>query len=157
MLNTITLAIAITLMYSTPMVFSGMGNLISEKTGVVNIGVEGMMTIGALTGAAVCYFTGSVWFGFLCAGLAGGALAVLHAIAAIVFKCDQTVSGIAINLIGPGAALFICSLLFDGSTSTLPVTNKLPKIFGDRTMSGIIENLNVDITVVLAFLLAVFF
>ena len=93
------------------MVFAGLGNLISEKTGVINIGVEGMMTIGAFAGAAVCYFSGNAWFGFLCAGLAGGVLAALHAAASMVFQCDQTVSGIAVNLIGPGAALFICSLL----------------------------------------------
>ncbi|MGN0406260.1 MAG: ABC transporter permease [Bariatricus sp.] len=156
MLNSITLVIAITLMYSTPMVFSGLGNLISEKTGVINIGVEGMMTIGAFTGAAVTYFTENVWLGFFCAGLAGGLLAVLHAVAAIVFKCDQTISGIAINLIGPGAALFICSLMFDGATSTQPVTVKLPKIFGSGVTSGVLGNLNVDVDVVIAFAIAVF-
>ena len=150
MLNNITLAIAITLMYSTPMVFAGLGNLLSEKTGVINIGVEGMMTIGAFAGAAVCYFTGNAWLGFLGAGIAGGALAVLHAIASIIFKCDQTVSGIAVNLIGPGAALFICSLLFDGATSTQPVSQKLPKIFGNRKLPGVLGNLNLDVTVVLA-------
>ena len=150
MLNNITLAIGITLMYSTPMVFAGLGNLLSEKTGVINIGVEGMMTIGAFAGAAVCYFTGNAWLGFLGAGIAGGALAVLHAIASIIFKCDQTVSGIAVNLIGPGAALFICSLLFDGATSTQPVSQKLPKIFGNRKLPGVLGNLNLDVTVVLA-------
>lgn len=137
-------------MYSTPMVFAGLGNLLSEKTGVINIGVEGMMTIGAFAGAAVCYFTGNAWLGFLGAGIAGGALAVLHAIASIIFKCDQTVSGIAVNLIGPGAALFICSLLFDGATSTQPVSQKLPKIFGNRKLPGVLGNLNLDVTVVLA-------
>lgn len=155
MLNNITLAVAITLMYSTPMVFAGLGNLLSEKTGVINIGVEGMMTIGAFAGAAVCYFTGNAWLGFLGAGIAGGALAVLHAVASIVFKCDQTVSGIAVNLIGPGAALFICSLLFDGATSTQPVSQKLPKIFGNRKLPGVLGNLNLDVTVVLALLTAV--
>ena len=155
MLNNITLAIAITLMYSTPMVFAGLGNLLSEKTGVINIGVEGMMTIGAFAGAAVCYFTGNAWLGFLGAGIAGGALAVLHAIASIIFKCDQTVSGIAVNLIGPGAALFICSLLFDGATSTQPVSQKLPKIFGNRKLPGVLGNLNLDVTVLLALLTAV--
>lgn len=154
MLNSITLLIAITLMYSTPMVFAGLGNLISEKTGVINIGVEGMMTIGAFAGAAVCYFSGNAWFGFLCAGLAGGVLAALHAAASMVFQCDQTVSGIAVNLIGPGAALFICSLLFDGATSTQPVNDKIPKIFGDIPAEGLLGNLNMDVTVVIAFLMA---
>ncbi|RDU22589.1 ABC transporter permease [Anaerosacchariphilus polymeriproducens] len=157
MLNSITLVIAITLMYSTPMVFAGLGNLISEKTGVINIGVEGMMTIGAFTGAAVCYFTGNVWIGFLCAGIAGGFLAILHAVASILFQSDQTISGLVINLIGPGAALFISSLLFDGATSTQPVANKLPKIFGNGNIRGVLGNLNVDVTVVFAFVTAVFF
>ena len=108
------------------------------------------MTIGAFAGAAVGYYSGNPWLGLLAAGCAGGGIALLHAVAAITFKADQTISGIALNLIGPGLALFLCRLAFDGATMTQPVTNKLPKLFGDSALSGAAQNLNVDITVLLA-------
>lgn len=153
MLNSITLIIGITLMYSAPLAFSALGGVISERSGVTNIGIEGMMTIGAFAGAAVGYYSGNPWFGLLCAGLAGGAISLLHAIASISFKADQTISGIAINLIGPGMALFLSRLFFEGATMTQPVTNKLPKILGNLESQSVLSNLNVDITVILAFLL----
>ncbi len=148
------LLIGITLMYATPLVFGALGGVISERSGVVNIGIEGMMTVGAFTGAAVSYFTGNPWIGFLAAGAAGGAIALLHAVASVTFKADQTISGIAINLIGPGFALFFCRLLFDKATMTLPAKT-LPKLFGADAFSGSsLKNLNVDITVVLALIAA---
>lgn len=82
-------------------------------------------------------------------------IALLHAFASITCKADQTISGIAINLIGPGVALFVCRLLFDGATMSLPVPHKIPKVFGSLN-SKAFQNLNVDVTVVIAFVLAVF-
>lgn len=154
MLNNITLFIGITLMYSTPLVFAALGGVITERSGVTNLGIEGMMTVGAFTGAAAGYFTGSAWAGFLLAGLAGTLIALMHAFASITCRADQIISGIAINLMGPGVALFMCRLLFDGATMTKPVTNKIPKLFGDADVGGALKNLNVDVTVILALLLA---
>lgn len=154
MLSSILVIIGITLMYSTPLVFGAVGGVISERSGVVNIGIEGMMTIGAFTAAAVGCYTGDPWFAFLMAGLAGGGLGLLHAIASVTFKADQTISGIAINLIGPGLALFLSRIFFNGATTTRPVPNKLPKIFDSSILiDGAFSNLNVDVTVVLALLL----
>lgn len=155
MLNSLMLFVGITLMYSTPLVFAALGGVVSERSGVTNIGIEGMMTIGAVTGATVGYYSGSAWVGFFAAGLAGGVIALLHAFASITCKADQTISGIAINLIGPGVALFVCRLLFDGATMSLPVPHKIPKVFGNLN-SKAFQNLNVDVTVVIAFVLAVF-
>lgn len=156
MLNNFTLLISITFMYSAPLIFGSLGGVISERSGVVNIGIEGMMTIGAFAGTTVCYFTGNPWLGFLIAGVAGGLLALLHAIASVGFKADQNISGIAINLIGPGVALFLCRMFFSGATMSKPITNKLPKIFGNASFgSSAMKNLNLDITAVLALLLAV--
>ncbi|WP_024346151.1 ABC transporter permease [Lacrimispora indolis] len=155
MLNSLMLFVGITLMYSTPLVFAALGGVVSERSGVTNIGIEGMMTIGAVTGATVGYYSGNAWAGFFAAGLAGGMIALLHAVASITCKADQTISGIAINLIGPGVALFACRLLFDGATMSLPVPNKIPKLFGSVN-KGAFQNLNVDVTVVIALVLAVF-
>ena len=155
MLNDISLLIGITLMYSTPLVFGALGGVISERSGVVNIGIEGMMTVGAFTAASVNYFSGNPWLGFIAAGAMGGLVSLLHALASVSFKADQTISGIAINLIGPGFALFFCRLLFDDATMTLPAKT-LPKIFGDTNFSSsIMKNLNVDITVILGLIAAV--
>ena len=154
MMNTITLLLGVTLLYSTPMVFGALGGVLSERSGVVNIGIEGMMTFGAFAGAAAGYYSGNPWIGVLCAALAGGILALLHAVAAITCQADQTISGVAINLLGPALAVFFCRLAFDGATMSYPVANKLPKIFGSGA-EGIWANLNVDIMVIVALLFAV--
>ena len=153
--DTLLLLLGITLMYSTPMVFAAQGSVISEVSGVVNIGIEGMMTIGAFTGAAVGYFSGNPWLGFICAGLAGAVFGLAHAFASVTCKADQTVCGIAMNLIGPGLALFLSRVFFDGATQTLPVVNKIPKLFGSRGLPGTLNNLNVDVTTVLALLVSI--
>ena len=156
MLNSILIAIGITLMYSAPLVFAAIGGVISERSGVTNIGIEGMMSIGAFTGAAVGYYTANPWLGLLCGGIAGGLLALLHAVASVTFRADQTVSGIAINLIGPGVSLFLSRMFFEGATMTKPVPNKLPNLFSILGIeNSSLGSLNVDITAVLALLLVV--
>ena len=127
MMNEITLLIGMTLLYATPLIFGALGGVVSERSGVINIGIEGMMTIGAFVGATVGYYSVSAWLGLLMAALFGGLFSLLHAVASITFKADQTISGIALNLIGPGLALFFCRVFFDGSTVSLPCPNVLPK------------------------------
>ena len=158
MLNNILLAINITLMYSAPLIFAALGGVITQRSGVDNIGIEGMMTIGAFVATAVGYFTGSPWLGVLIGGLAGAAMAVLHAVASIHLQGNQTISGVAINFIGLGLALFLSRLFFDGATQTQPVPKKLPKILsllGMDTSNLTINAINIDITVPLAILLTV--
>ncbi len=151
MLNNILIAISITLMYSAPLALAAMGGVISERSGIINIGIEGMMSIGALAGAAVGYFSGNAWLGLICAGIAGGLMALLHAIASITFKADQTVSGIAINLIGPGVAIFLSRYFFDGAALSLPVPVKLPKVLDQKYLQGTsFENFSIDVTVLIA-------
>lgn len=86
------------------------------------------MVIGAFAGAAAGYYSASPWIGFLAAGLAGGLLALLHAVASITFKANQTISGVALNFIGQGLALFLCRLFFDGATMSKPVPKQMPKL-----------------------------
>ena len=119
-------------MYSAPLIYTALGGVISENAGVVNIGLEGMMTIGALVGATVGYYSGKPLVGiFVAAGIAGGIMAILHGIASITFTADQIVSGIAINFIGPGLAFIPFKIVFEGATMTkpIPLDNKMPQPF----------------------------
>lgn len=149
--------IGITLLYAAPLIFTSMGGVISENTGVVNIGLEGMMTIGALAAATVGYYTHNPWLAFLCGGLAGMGLALLHAIATIHFGADHVVSGTAINLLGPGLAIFLARLFFDGAAMTKPIPFgfKLPRVFDDLFAKGTIPSIifNQYITVYIALIL----
>lgn len=155
MLASLLLLISNTIMYSTPLVFGALGGLVSEKSGVMNIGLEGMMIVGAATGVSVAYVTGNPWIGFFAAGVAGSLIALLHAIACITFKADQSVSGIAINLIGSGVALFMVRVVF-GSLNTPLVPRKLPKIFTDSSSLGVFSRLNFEVTAVIALFLTIF-
>ena len=140
----IALFISDTLLFATPLLFTALGGMFTEKAGVTNIGLEGMMTIGAFGGAAVGYFTKSALLGFLAGGVAASLVALIHAIVSITFGADQVVSGIAINFIGPGVALFICSLLFDGAKQTIPVAEgegKMLKIFDNLTGIDFIDKI----------------
>ena len=134
--STIALFISDTLLFATPLLFTALGGMFTEKAGVTNIGLEGMMTIGAFAGATVGYFTKSALLGFIAGGIAAALIALIHAIVSITFGADQVVSGIAINFIGPGVSLFICSLLFEGAKQTIPVSDgegKMIKIFDNLT------------------------
>lgn len=130
-MHNVAVIIGITLMYASPLIFAAMGGILSENTGVVNIGLEGMMTIGALVGATVGYYAGNPWLAFLCAGLAGMALALIHAIATIQFGADHVVSGTAINLLGPGLSVFLSRIFFEGAamTKSVPYEGKMPQVF----------------------------
>ncbi|MCL2387939.1 MAG: ABC transporter permease [Defluviitaleaceae bacterium] len=145
----ILLTISITLMYAAPLILAGMGGVISEKSGVVNLALEGIMTVGAFAGAAVAFSTGNVWLGFGAAGLAGAGLASLHAIATVIFKADQTISGIALNFVGPGMAVFFSRLMF-GAVRSNPVPSyaQMPRFsIGEDSV------FSVNFTVIIAFLL----
>ena len=125
------LLINATLIATPPLLFAALGSCFSERCGVVNIGIEGMMTIGAFTGAVVGLFSGNGWLAFLCAGLAGAVFGVIHAIACVSFHADQTIAGTAINFLGPGLAVFLCKAMFDNSSDTpaMDPASKLPKLF----------------------------
>ncbi len=155
MASNIFLAITITFMYAAPLILTALGGVVSERSGVINIGLEGMMVIGAFAGAAAGYYSASPWIGFLAAGLAGGLLALLHAVASITFKANQTISGVALNFIGQGLALFLCRLFFDGATMSKPVPKQMPKLMSLLGLQpeGALRNFDVDITFVIALVL----
>ena len=77
------LIIGNTLSNAAPVLLTGLGGMMSEKSGVVNIGLEGMMTIGALVGATVGYYSKNPWLGFICGGLAGMFFGLIHAFVSV--------------------------------------------------------------------------
>jgi ABC-type uncharacterized transport system permease subunit len=104
--------ISASLRLAVPIFLAGLGGLWSERSGVINIGLEGMMILGTWTGAWAGYQWGP-WIGVL-AGIAGGALGgLLHAIATVSFGVDHIVSGVAINILGLGLTQFLAGLVFD--------------------------------------------
>ncbi|MGW3766389.1 ABC transporter permease [Actinomadura verrucosospora] len=97
---------------AVPIFLAGLGGLWSERSGVINIGLEGMMILGTWTGAWAGYQWGP-WIGVL-AGIIGGVLGgLLHAIATVSFGVDHIVSGVAINILGLGLTQFLAGLIFD--------------------------------------------
>lgn len=121
-----------TLMYSTPLIFTALGGVLSEKSGVINIGLEGMMTMGAFSASVVAIKTGNPWLGLAAGGMGGLLLALIHAIASIKYKGNQVVSGMAINFLGSGFAIFFCRIFFDGTSMTPPLDleKKIPLFAG---------------------------
>lgn len=110
-----------TLRVSTPLLFAALGGLVSERSGVINIALEGIMLVGAFAGAAVAYTTHSPWLG-ACAGMtAGMVFAGIYALFVIQLRSDQIVAGTAVNMLAAGATPFICKLLYGvtGSTPSL--------------------------------------
>ncbi|QAT39067.1 ABC transporter permease [Clostridium sp. JN-9] len=104
--------IAGTLRTATPLIFAGLGGVFSERSGVVNIGLDGMMTMGAFFAVLGTYISGSPLVGVLCAMLAGGAIALIHAFLSITLKSDQIISGTAINLFSTALASFLIIKVF---------------------------------------------
>lgn len=98
---------------AVPYALAGLGGTYSERSGVINIGLEGMMLTGAFTAVAVTNTSGSPWLGFVCAILTGMILGMIHAVVCVSFKSDQIVSGLAINIFAAGITVFFSWLIFD--------------------------------------------
>ncbi|MEA2287059.1 MAG: ral nucleoside transport system permease protein [Solirubrobacteraceae bacterium] len=99
--------IAAMLRFATPLIFGSLGGIVSERSGVVNIGIEGMMLTGAFFGILGADLTGSWVLGLLVGMAAGGALALVHAVFSITLRADQIVSGVAINLLALGITGYV--------------------------------------------------
>lgn len=105
---------------ATVFILAGLGELISERAGVLNLGVEGMMLVGALTGFITTFLTGNYWFGFLIGSLCGAVLSLLHAFLCVSLKADQAISGIMITLLGTGLTTYFGSEWTSKSISGFP-------------------------------------
>ncbi len=111
-----------TIRNATPLVFAALGGLFSERSGVVNIGLEGLMLISAFAGVVGASFSGSALVGLLTAIGAGLIFALIHALMCITFEADQIISGTAINLLALSGTGFLMVVIF-GSGGTSPRVN----------------------------------
>ncbi len=115
------------LRYATPLAFAAMGGIFSERSGVVNIGLEGMMLAGAFFGILGADKLNSWPLGLLCAVLAGGAFALLHAFFAIHLRADQIVGGTAINFLALGITGYLFIDIYGGE-GTPPDVPAIPDV-----------------------------
>lgn len=104
----------------TVLLFASIGEILAERSGVMNLGVEGMMLIGAMTGFSVSLSTGNPWIGLLAAMLAAGVLSIAHGIVTISFQADQVVSGLALTFLGTGLALVLGNGLTGQNAALIP-------------------------------------
>ncbi len=105
----------------TILLFATIGEIFAERSGVMNLGVEGMMLIGAMTAFSTAIATGNPWLGLLAAMLAAGLLSQIHAFISITLQGDQVVSGLALSFLGIGISLVLGEGLSKAGTS-IPVT-----------------------------------
>ena len=111
-----------TLRLATPLILCAMAGLISERSGVIDIGLEGKLLLGAFTAAAVAVLTGSPWLGLIAAIVASMAFSAIHGFACITHRGDQIISGVAVNILASGLTIVIGIALFrqGGQTPQLP-------------------------------------
>jgi simple sugar transport system permease protein len=117
-----------TIRLATPLLLAALAGLLSERSGVINIALEGLMLAGAFTSAVVTFYAGNPWIGLLAGIFAGIFIAAIHAVACIQFSADQVVTGTAINILMLGVPGLLSGALFDttGSTPQIPRSDLMP-------------------------------
>ncbi len=135
-----------TLRFATPLIFAALGGMFSERSGVINIALEGLMLAGAFTAAVVTFHTQNPFVGLFCGILSGAFLASIFAVACIKFEADQVVAGFGINILMLGIPALISAALYDsaGSTEQIAQEHLLPKLF-DISISSYLAFLLVPI------------
>lgn len=102
---------------ATPLLFATLGEMFSERAGVLNLGIEGIMLIGAMVGFSAAYYSGSLWVGVLSALAVGALLGFLHAVLTVALGLSQHVAGIGLTLFSSGLAYFLFRLVFGGEAT----------------------------------------
>jgi len=119
--------IGATMRMATPIIFAMLGEVITERSGVLNLGIEGTMLMGAMTGFLVALNSGSLWLGVAAAAVVGMIMSLLMAVLAVYLGLSQHVSGLGITLFATGLAMFIYRLQF-GSPTVPPTVEPFSRI-----------------------------
>ena len=120
---------------SSPIAFAALGGVYSERGGVVNIALEGIMGVTALTLVWGAITFQSVWVGLLVAMLTGILVSLIHAVVTITFRVDHVVSGVAINVFTIGLSRFLCQTFFGAETQSKLNPYLFPKLFGVNSLA----------------------
>ncbi|MBX7060971.1 MAG: ABC transporter permease [Pyrinomonadaceae bacterium] len=125
---------------ATPLIFAALGGLFSERSGVINIALEGLMLAGAFTAAVVTYQVGDPYIGVVAGVAAGAFLAFIYAVACIKFEADQVVAGMAINFLMIGLPALISGAIYDSSGSTPQIDKvlQLPDFYNRISIATIV-------------------
>ncbi|MFZ5644494.1 MAG: ABC transporter permease [Bacillota bacterium] len=105
--NILVLILATAITAGTPILYAALGELLAERSGVMNLGVEGMMLIGAVSGFMTAVSFKDPWAGVIAAMLAGGAAALIHAVLTVTLRANQVVSGLALTIFGTGLSGYL--------------------------------------------------
>lgn len=127
LLHNLTTIIHNAIVYSTPLILAAVGGVYSERSGVVNIGLEGLMIIGAFSATVSTLLTGSPFLGIAVAIAAGIVFSLLHAVACVSYHANQVVSGVAINFLAIGLSIFLTKQIFHGAAQTPTIKNLIQK------------------------------
>ncbi len=132
---------------ATPLIFAALGGMFSERAGVINIALEGLMLTGAFTAAVVTYELSNPYLGFLAGMAAGAVVAFVFAVAVIKFEADQVVAGFAVSLLMLGLPAVISSRLYDSAGSTEQIAREflLPNYFNRISIASILAFLLVPL------------
>jgi len=132
---------------ATPLIFAALGGMFSERAGVINIALEGLMLTGAFTAAVATYELSNPYLGFLCGVAAGAFVAMIFAIAVIKFEADQVVAGFAVSLLMLGLPAVISSRLYDSAGSTQQIAKEflLPDFYNRVSIASILALLLVPV------------
>ena len=125
---------------ATPLIFAALGGMFSERAGVINIALEGLMLTGAVTAAVATYELSNPYIGFLCGVAAGAFVALIFAIAVIKFEADQVVAGFAVSLLMLGLPAVISSRIYDSAGSTQQIAKEflLPDFYNRISIASIL-------------------
>jgi len=132
MLQEILFILTTTIIYAGPLILVTTGAMVTEKAGVINIGLEGLLTLAAFFSSAIALKTQSINLAFFYTLIIISFFLTLLGLFYIKFKANQIIASLSLNFIGPALSLFLCKIFFDGSSMTPPVSDslKLPAVMG---------------------------
>ncbi|MBT9177019.1 MAG: hypothetical protein DDT20_01348 [Firmicutes bacterium] len=116
-----------TLRAATPLIIAALGGIFAERSGVINLALEGKMLTGAFAAVVVSYYTSNPWLGVLAAVLTAAGMAFIYAVASIKYRANQVVSGVAINMLAAGLTVFLVQVFF-GTAGMSPAVTRLPNL-----------------------------
>lgn len=161
----------IALMFAVPIIIAALGGLFSERSGIVNVALEGIMMVGAFTAASITVILEAPlpgiapWIGMMAAVIAGTVYSTLHAAASINLKADQVVSGTALNILAGGVTIYLCQIFFRQQRTrafntglakeSVPVLKDIP-VLGDMFFDGVYPTFYVALILVVATWFVVF-